>query len=105
MLQIKDLQVEYYKGKQRIPAVRGVSIDLNEGDALGIVGESGCGKSTVARAVMRLISPQEGTITNGEILYSQINILSFSSKELQILRGAEISMVFQDPFNSLNPLF
>lgn len=104
MLQIKDLHVEYYKNKQIIPAVRGVSFELLESNSIGIVGESGCGKSTLARALIGLIPPREGKIVKGEILLNQRNIVSFNQKQLRSLRGNEIGMIFQDPFNSLNPL-
>lgn len=104
MLQIKDLHVEYYKGKNVIPAVRGVSFEVLEGNSLGIVGESGCGKSTIARSIIRLIPPQEGKVVSGKILLDQENILCLKEKQLQRLRGEEIGMIFQDPFNSLNPL-
>jgi len=111
ILQIKNLSVEYYRRKKVIPAVKNVSLEINENETLGIVGESGCGKSTLALAILQLIQPNEGKITNGEILFwSQvisnewINLLKLSEEELRKIRGGKISIIFQEPFSSLNPV-
>lgn len=89
---------------RRIPALRNVSLSLDSGELVGIVGESGCGKSTLALAVLQLIQPQEGRITSGEILWRGKNLLDLSQEEMRALRGKELSIIFQDPFSSLNPV-
>lgn len=110
ILEIKNLSVEYSKGRKVIPALRNVSVSLREKEIIGIVGESGCGKSTLAHAILRLIPENEGSITSGEIIFSEnestgLNILELNNDELRKIRGNRISMIFQDPFNSLNPVF
>lgn len=105
LLEIKNLSVEYYKDEMIIPAVRGVDLSLGQGEVLGLVGESGCGKSTVALATMRLIPSKEGTITNGEIIFEGKNIINFSDEEMRQIRGKKIGMVFQEALSSLNPVF
>jgi ABC-type dipeptide/oligopeptide/nickel transport system ATPase component len=104
ILKIRNLNVEYYRGKTVIPAVRGLSLDVARGETLSIVGESGSGKSTLAMSILRLIFPEDGKIVSGEISFEGKNILELSEKELETLRGKEISTVFQDPFSSLNPV-
>jgi peptide/nickel transport system ATP-binding protein len=102
VLSIKNLHLSYGSGPDRVRAVRGVSFDINPGEVLGVVGESGCGKSTVAFAAMGYVAPG-GRITDGEILYQGKNIATMKSAELQRLRGKEIAMIFQNPLTSLNP--
>jgi len=104
ILEIKNLSVEYYRNKQVIPAVRDVSIDIEAGETLAIVGESGSGKSTLAMAMMGLIFSYEGRITSGQIIYKDKNLLKNSPADWQNIRGKEISIVFQDPQSSLNPV-
>lgn len=104
LLEIRDLSVEYKRRERRIPALRNVSLSLDSGETVGVVGESGCGKSTLALSILRLIQPHEGRITSGEILWGGKNILSLSEEELRKLRGKDISIIFQDPFASLNPV-
>src|ERR1700690_4405909 len=98
ILQIKNLSVEYYREKHVIPAVRNLSLDIREGETISIVGESGCGKSTLALSILRLIFPQDGKIVSGEILFNGTDILALGARELENLRGKDISTVFQDPF-------
>jgi peptide/nickel transport system ATP-binding protein len=102
VLKIKDLHLSYGSGPGRVRAVRGVNFDIKPGEVLGVVGESGCGKSTVAFAAMGYVAPG-GQITNGEILYQGQDIVRMRSSELQRLRGNEIAMIFQNPLTSLNP--
>jgi peptide/nickel transport system ATP-binding protein len=102
VLSIKNLHLSYGSGPERVRAVRGVSFDIRPGEVLGVVGESGCGKSTVAFAAMGYVAPG-GRITDGEILYQGKNIATMKSAELQRLRGNEIAMIFQNPLTSLNP--
>jgi oligopeptide transport system ATP-binding protein len=87
-----------------VQAVRGVSFNLNEGETLGIVGESGSGKSVTALSIMRLIPWPPGKIVNGEIIYKGDDLLKYSNEEMRHIRGREISMIFQDPMTSLNPV-
>ncbi|MCX5782215.1 MAG: ABC transporter ATP-binding protein [Elusimicrobia bacterium] len=104
ILKIKNLSVEYYRNKQVISAVKSVSLEINEGETVSVVGESGSGKSTLAMAIMGLIFPYEGKITSGEIFYKDKNLMNNKQNEWTDIRGKEISIVFQDPFNSLNPV-
>jgi ABC-type dipeptide/oligopeptide/nickel transport system ATPase component len=104
MLEVKALSVEFISDRQVVRAVSDVSFKLAKGTTLGIAGESGSGKSTIALALMRLIAPP-GRITGGEIIFDGRDILKLAEHELTALRGAKISMIFQDPFTSLNPVF
>ena len=104
MLEINNLSVIYHKDDQTFKAVDGVSLKVNDGETLGLAGESGSGKSTVALSILKLVS-SAGEITSGEILWNGEDILKLSDKRLRALRGNEIAMIFQDPFSSLNPAF
>ncbi|MGP8154890.1 MAG: ABC transporter ATP-binding protein [Smithella sp.] len=88
----------------RIKAVDGISLKIDSGETLGIVGESGCGKTMLALSIMRLV-PANGKIINGEILFSGLDLLKISEEEMRARRGSEISMIFQEPMTSLNPVF
>ncbi|MFH0886621.1 MAG: ABC transporter ATP-binding protein [bacterium] len=105
LLEIKNLNVEYYKGGQTIPAVRGVDLTIKPGEIIGLVGESGCGKSTIALSIMRLIPPRQGKITSGQILFADQDIVRMPEDECRDYRGNKIGMVFQEAFSSLNPVF
>lgn len=98
-LEVRDLHVRF---KGNMHAVRGVDFSIKEGETLGIVGESGCGKSATARALLQL-HPKRGCTLTGEVLYKGANLLSFSERQMQAVRGKEIGMIFQDPMTSLNP--
>lgn len=100
MLEVKDLFVTY----PGVKAVSGVRFSVAPGEILGVVGESGSGKSTIALAIMRLIS-SPGEIISGKIMFNGQNLLKLSATEMIKIRGAKISMIFQDPFTSLNPVF
>ena len=102
LLSVKDLHVTFRVQKQPLKAVRGVSFDLYEEEILGIVGESGCGKSATAKALVRLL-PAHSSIISGEVIYKGENLLSFDDRKMQKMRGKEIGMIFQDPMTSLNP--
>jgi oligopeptide transport system ATP-binding protein len=104
ILKIQNLSVEYYRNRQIVPAVKCASLSLEEGETLAIVGESGSGKSTLAKSIMGLIFPYEGKITSGKILYNQKDMLKNSARDWREIRGKEISIVFQDPLSSLNPV-
>jgi oligopeptide/dipeptide ABC transporter ATP-binding protein len=103
ILEIQDLRTYYHDGKTVLKAVDGVSLKLERGSILGLVGESGCGKSTVAMSVLNLI-PHPGEIESGRILFNGTDILKMSGEELRHLRGRDISMIFQSPVEGLNPL-
>jgi len=103
LLDIRDLKVYYFSEEGVAKAVDGVSLSLDKGETLGIVGESGCGKSTLGLSILRLV-PHPGKIVNGKIIYNGTDLLSLNSEEMRKLRGREISMIFQNPDVSLNPL-
>ena len=112
ILEIKDLQTYFYLENGVVRAVDGVSVQLDRNSTLGLVGESGCGKSVTARSIMQLIQSPPGKIVGGEILLhldgrDPVDIVKLDPKgqEMRNIRGAEISMVFQEPMTSLNPLF
>ena len=102
-LVVRNLRVRYYTGKGEVRAVDGVSFELRRGGYLGIVGESGSGKSTLGYALLNLIPPP-GKIVGGEIIIDGVNLLSLKGEELRKARGKLISMVFQDPFTTLDPV-
>jgi oligopeptide/dipeptide ABC transporter ATP-binding protein len=104
VLKIRDLKTYYYCPEGVVRAVDRVSMRIDEEEALGIVGESGCGKSTVAHSILRLIR-QPGKVVEGEIWFEGQNLLSKSEGEMRKIRGGKIAMVFQNPTSSLNPVF
>ncbi len=104
LLQVKGLKTYYYTEDQVIPSVDGVDFELSEGETLAIVGESGCGKSVTSLSIMGLVS-RPGKIIEGEILYQGEDLRKKSEKEMRKIRGNEISMIFQEPMTSLNPVF
>ena len=104
LLEVKDLRTYFYTMDGIVKAVDGVSYELNEGETLGLVGESGCGKSVSALSVMRLIPDPPGKIVNGEILLDGEDILKIGMEDMRRVRGAKIAMVFQEPMTSLNPV-
>lgn len=103
ILEIEDLHVDYRTHSSTIHAVRGVNFTLYEGEILALVGESGCGKTAMAKAIMSLLSPPLGNIVQGRINYKGKNLAALSEKEMRKYRGKEISMIFQDPLSALNP--
>lgn len=104
LLEVKDLKTYFYTPNGVVKAVDGVSYTVSKGEALGIVGESGSGKSISALSIMRLIQEPPGRIVGGEILFKGKNLLTLKEHEIRDLRGSVISMVFQDPMMSLNPV-
>ena len=104
LLEIKDLTVRFHTSEGTVKAVNGVSYTLNEGETLGVVGESGCGKSVHARSIMRLIPIPPGHIEKGEIWYDGRDLLKLHENDMYKIRGPEIAMVFQDPMTFLNPV-
>lgn len=103
ILQVKDLQVSFSTYGGEVKAVRGVTFDLHKGETLAIVGESGCGKSVTSQSIMRLIPEPPGKIAGGEILFNGKDLIQLKEAELRKIRGANISMIFQDPMTALNP--
>ncbi|MDP1391782.1 ABC transporter ATP-binding protein [Lysinibacillus capsici] len=104
LLDVENLTVEFKSGGSTMKAVNGVNLQLNKKETLGIVGESGSGKSVTATALMRLIPSPPGKITNGKILFNGRDLIEISEKEMRNVRGNDISMIFQDPITSLNPV-
>ena len=104
LLEVKDLEVSFYNKKKETPAIRKISYTLDEGEVLGIVGESGSGKSVSSHSILQLL-PDNGKIKGGQILFEGKDITKMSKKEMSDLRGNQISMIFQDPMTSLDPLF
>ena len=102
LLSIKDLRIHFPLPQGTLKAVDGVSLDVDKGQIMGLVGESGGGKSMVGLSVLRLI-PEGGKIASGEILFDRKNLLALSDDEMRNIRGADISMILQDPLASLNP--
>ena len=105
VLEVKNLKTYFYTDEGVIPAVDGVDFSLEKGETLAIVGESGCGKSVTSLSILRLIADPPGRIIDGQILYNGRNLLSLTEKEMRSVRGNDISMIFQEPMTSLNPVF
>ncbi|HYX50448.1 MAG TPA: ABC transporter ATP-binding protein, partial [Ktedonobacteraceae bacterium] len=105
LLQVNNLKTYFFTRSGVVKAVDDVSFSIKPGQTLGVVGESGCGKSVTALSVMRLVANPPGKIVGGEINFNDENILDMSLDELTDLRGSKISMIFQDPMTSLNPVF
>lgn len=102
LLEVKGLNVSFLIRGNPLHAVRGINLSLGKGEFLGIVGESGCGKSAAAKAILRLL-PSQATHTSGEVLYQNENLFAYSEGQMRKIRGKEIGIVFQDPGTSLNP--
>src|SRR3712207_599397 len=104
LLEIKNLEVQYVTDEETVYAVNSIDIALNEGETLGLVGETGAGKTTTALGIMRLVPNPPGKIIGGEIIYEGENLLKLPEEEMRKIRGNKISMIFQDPMTSLNPV-
>ncbi len=104
LLEVKNLVTEFNTENGWVQALRGVSFHINAGETVGLVGESGCGKSVTARSVMRLIPDPPGKIASGEVLFEGKDLLKLSDSKMRTIRGNDISMIFQDPMTSLNPV-
>ncbi len=103
LLKIEDLQVDFATHQGEVSAIDGVSFELEEGEILGVVGESGCGKSVTAEAILQLLD-EDSTFYNGKIMFNGENLLEYDKKKMEKLRGNDIAMIFQDPMSSLNPV-
>ena len=104
LLEVKNLKTQFFTHDGVVKAVNGVSFTLDEGEALGLVGESGCGKSVSALSLMRLIPTPPGRIVDGEVIFDGKDLLKLNDEEIRQIRGNEIAMIFQDPMTSLNPV-
>jgi len=102
ILKLNDLHLSFYSPLGEIEAVRGVNLELNKGEILAIVGESGCGKSVMSKTILKLL-PRNAKIKRGSIIYKGEDITSYSDRKMRGIRGKEIAMVFQDPMSALNP--
>ncbi|MCK5493656.1 MAG: ABC transporter ATP-binding protein, partial [Candidatus Omnitrophica bacterium] len=104
LLEVNNLSTSFFTEDGEVKAVRGVSLNVREGETLGFVGESGCGKSVTALSIMKLI-PTPGRIIGGEVYYKGKDLLRSTDKEIREIRGKEIALIFQEPLTSLNPVF
>lgn len=104
LLDIKNLEVIYQTGKEVVHAVNGVSLSIRRGETLGLVGETGAGKTTTSLAILRLLPERTAHIPQGEVLFEGRNLLKLAENEMRSIRGEKISMIFQDPMTALNPI-
>lgn len=103
-MSIENLHVVYQSESQTVRAVNGIDLEIGAKETIGLVGETGAGKSTTALAIMRLLPERTGKVTEGSIKYCGTDLASLNKKEMQLIRGEKISMIFQDPMTSLNPI-
>ena len=102
LLQIKDLKVNFYTYRGVVKALDGIVLAIQQGESIGLVGETGCGKSVTARSIIRLISPP-GRIESGQVLLNGVDLLTLEEHELRAIRGRKISFIFQEPKKALDP--
>src|SRR4030042_1533014 len=105
LLEVRDLSIHFFTEEGVIQAVENVSFEIYSGEILGLVGESGCGKSVTGLSLLRLIPTPPGRIVNGASLFDGRSLLPLEEKEMERVRGNDISMIFQEPMTSLNPVF
>ena len=104
LLSVKELRTEFFSSKKSsVTAVDKITFDINRGEILGLVGESGCGKSVTSLSIMQLLKDTPGKVTHGEVVFEGRNLLELSDKEIREIRGGKMSMIFQEPMSSLNP--
>ena len=103
LLQVEDLHTQFFTSRGVVHAVDGVSFHVDAGETLGVVGESGCGKTMTALSILRLI-PEPGRITSGRILFRGRDVTKMTDEEIRAFRGNDVAMIFQDPMTSLNPV-
>src|SRR5680860_1289089 len=104
LLSVRELAVQFKTRKSTIRAVNGISFDLDAGETLGIVGESGCGKSVSALAMLGILPKPAGRVTGGEVIFEDQDLLKLPDWQLRSIRGQDVAMIFQDPMTSLNPV-
>ncbi|MBW7938491.1 MAG: ABC transporter ATP-binding protein, partial [Candidatus Omnitrophica bacterium] len=105
LLVLDRLQTSFYRKGREVRAVDGVSLEVHAGEVVGLVGESGCGKSATALSILRLIPSPPGKIVGGKILFNGNDLLALNDKDIRKIRGNKISMIFQEPMTALNPVF
>ncbi len=105
VLQIRNLEIEFHTDKGIAKAVNKISLELHRGEALGLVGESGCGKTVTSLSILNLIPSPPGKIVGGEIIFNGVNLLTLPESKMRKIRGCDISMIFQEPMTALNPVF
>lgn len=105
VLEVKGLKTSFFTDDGEVPAVDNVDFQIREGEVLGIVGESGCGKSVTSLSIMGLVPSPPGKITGGEILFQDKDLTKLKEKQMRQVRGNDVAMIFQEPMTSLNPLF
>jgi len=104
ILALRDLEVQYYSNRKTIRAVNGLSLDMHKGKVLGLVGETGAGKTTLALSILNMIRAPQGKITAGNIRFAGNDVLTMNKHELRNMRGKDVAMIFQDPMTALNPV-
>ena len=104
LLKIEDLSIQYKTDLETVYAVNGISFSLRQGETMGLVGETGAGKTTTALAILGLLAERTAKVTSGKVLFDGQDVCKMSEHELQRLRGEKISMIFQDPMTALNPV-
>jgi oligopeptide/dipeptide ABC transporter ATP-binding protein len=104
ILKLSDLKTYFFTAEGTVKAVDGLDLEVNSNETLGVVGESGCGKSVMGLSILRLIKNPPGRIVGGRVLFAKKNLLNLSESEMQRIRGNQISMIFQEPMTSLNPV-
>jgi oligopeptide/dipeptide ABC transporter ATP-binding protein len=105
LLHLRDLKLEFHTDDGVFKVLDGVTLEIQKGKSMGLVGETGCGKSVTGHAVLGLIPKPAGKITGGEIIFQDVDLLKLSEREMRKIRGKKISMIFQDPSTSLNPAY
>src|SRR5512136_1364167 len=105
LLEVRNLSIHFFTEEGVVRAVENVSLEIYPAEILGLVGESGCGKSVTGLSLLRLITIPPGRIVTGDILFDGTHLLQLEEKEMEKVRGNDISMIFQEPMTSLNPVF
>ena len=104
ILEVKNLEIRYVTDEETVSAVNGVSFTLEKGESIGLVGETGAGKTTTALGIMGLVPDPPGEVLSGSVLFEGQDLLQLPEKNMREIRGGKISMIFQDPMTSLNPV-
>ena len=104
LIEIRDLAVEYHTDDDVIYAVNNIDLTIKKGETIGLVGETGAGKTTIAKSILRILPPLQAKLVSGEIYFENENLLKLSEKEMRKIRGNKIAMIFQDPMTALNPI-